>query len=71
MKREGVVSEVITYNALISTFEKGQYFERVFEVFEASHRQDVVPDVITYSALISACEKGKQPEWAVEIFEAM
>jgi pentatricopeptide repeat domain-containing protein 1 len=71
MERQGVMPNVITYNALISACEKGKQPERALEVFEAMQRQGVVPGVITYSALISACGKGKQPAWALEVFEAM
>ena len=46
--------DVITYNALISTCQKGKQPERVLELFETMKRQGVVPEVITYNALISA-----------------
>ena len=65
MQQQGVVPDVITYNALISTCEKGKQPQRALEVFQAMQQQGVVPDVITYSALISACEKGKQPQQAL------
>ena len=67
MQRQGVVPNVITYSALISTCEKSKQpvSERALELFEAMQRQGVVPNVITYGALISACEKGKQPERAL------
>ena len=57
-----MVPDVITYNALISTFEKCKQPKRALDLFEAMKPQGMVPNVITYSALISACEKGKQPE---------
>ncbi len=58
MQRQGLVPDVITYNALISACEKGKQPERALELFEATQRQGLVPNVITYNALISACEKG-------------
>ena len=33
MQRQGVVSNVMTYTALISTFDKGQQPERAFDMF--------------------------------------
>ena len=62
MQQQGVVPEVITYNALISACEKGKQDERAMRIFEAMQQQGVMPEVITYNALISACEKGTQPE---------
>ena len=61
-----MVPNVITYNSLISTCEKGKQPERALELLEAMQRQGVLPDVITYSGLISTSEKGKQPERVVE-----
>lgn len=68
MKQQDVVPDAITYNALISTLEKGKQPERALPVFEAMQQQGVLPDAITYNALISACEKGKQPELALQMF---
>jgi len=68
MQRQGMVPEVITYNALISACEKGNHSEQAMKVFKAMQRQCLLPNVITYCALISACEKGKQPEQALEMF---
>ena len=36
-----------TYNALISTYEKGKQSERALELFEAMQRQGVVPNEFT------------------------
>ena len=70
MQRQGVVPDVITYNALISACEKGKQPERALQLFEAM-KQGLVPKVITNNTLISACEKGKQPERALELLEEM
>ena len=51
MKQQDLVSDVITYNALISACEKDKQPERALELFEAMRRQGVVPDVITYSVV--------------------
>ena len=71
MQRQGVVPDVISYNAVISACEKGKQPERAMRIFEATQQQGVVPNIVTYSALISACEKGEQPERALELFKAI
>ena len=38
MQRQGVVPNVITYNAVISACEKGKQPERALEVFQAMQR---------------------------------
>ena len=52
--QQGVVTNEITYSALISAFEKGKQPERALKVFETLMQQGVVPNEITYSTLISA-----------------
>ena len=59
MQRYVVVPAMITYNALVSTCEKGAQPERFLEVFNAMQQQGQVPSVITYGALISSCDKCK------------
>ena len=71
MQQQGIVPNIITYNAVISACEKGKQPERALEILDKMQQQRIVPNIITYSALISACEKGKQPERALEIFDKM
>jgi len=71
MQRQGVVANAITYNALISTGEKGKRPARAREVFELMQRQGVVANAITCNALISTSEKGQQPERAPEMLVVM
>ena len=62
MQRQGIVPDVITYNALVSACEKGKQPERAFKVFHAMQRQGVVLDVIdaiTYNTLINDKHNGK------------
>ena len=58
MQLQGLVPDVFTCNALISTREKGQQPERASEVCKAMQLQGVVPNVFTCTALIRTCEKG-------------
>merc|ERR1712224_1118631 len=66
MKQQGVVPNVITYNALLGLARKGIQLEQALEHVAAMKQQGLVPNVINYSALMSACEKGVQLEQALE-----
>ena len=54
MVQQGVVPDSVTYNALISSCEKGKQPERALQIFAATQLQGMMPDKITYSALIIA-----------------
>ena len=47
MQLHSVLSSAVTYNALISTCEKGIQAGRSRVIFKAMQRQSVVPNVIT------------------------
>merc|ERR1711920_888232 len=71
MLHQGLLPNVITYNALISACEKGALPQRALQFLETMLHQGLLPNVITYNALISACEKGKLPQRALELLETM
>merc|ERR1712224_840893 len=71
MQQQGMVPDVITYNALISTCEKGKQPEWALQALGAMQRQDIAPDVVMYKALIGACANGKRKERALEALKAM
>jgi pentatricopeptide repeat domain-containing protein 1 len=71
MTKAGVRPDVITYNALISAYEKGGQWERARAAFEEMVAAGVQPNIITYNALISAYEQGRQWERARAAFEEM
>ena len=52
--------DVITYNAAISAFEKGQRWELALSLLGDTRRSQLKPDVISYNAAICACEKLQQ-----------
>merc|ERR1712039_876525 len=52
MLHQGLLPNVVTYNALISACEKGALPQRALQLFETMLHQDLLPDVITYNALI-------------------
>ena len=47
MKIDGVVPNVVTYSALITTCKRAQQFERALKFFDAMNQQGVVPNLIT------------------------
>ena len=55
MQQQGVMPNVITYNALIIACEKGKQLERALELSEAMQ----LSVHVSFNAAISACEKGK------------
>ena len=71
MQRDGIEPDIITYNSLISSFEKGRQSTRAVQTLEQMRRAGVEPDVVSYSSAISACEKSKQSEMALEVFASM
>jgi pentatricopeptide repeat domain-containing protein 1 len=68
MKTAGVQPTAITYNALISAYEKGAQWQRAVAVFEEMKTARVQPDVITYNALISVLWRGGQRRTAVDLY---
>ena len=58
MLHQGLLPNVITYNALVSACEKGTLPYKTRVLCEALLHQGLLPVVITYSAFISACAKG-------------
>ena len=71
MLHQGLLPDVTTYNALISTCEKGTLPQRALQFLKAMLHQGLLPDVITYNALISACGKGALPQRALQLLETM
>ena len=47
MQREGVVPDLITYNALISACEKSKQLEQALKIFENMQKKGVIPNLIT------------------------
>lgn len=73
MKRQVVVPDAITSNALIGACAKGSQPEQAWSLAEAMWCQGMcnVPDTVTYNALISACEKSRWAERAFKAFHAL
>jgi hypothetical protein len=53
-------ADVITYNATISTCEKGQQWITVMSSLREMRQLNMNANVITYNATISTCGKGQQ-----------
>ena len=71
MQQQGVMTNVITYSALISACEKGNQPEQALGLLQEMVDQLLIPNVVSFSACISASEKGKQWERALEVVETM
>ena len=68
MLHQGLLPDVITYNALISACEKGALPQRALQLLEAMLHQGLLPDGITYIALVSAYEKGALQQRALKLW---
>eukprot|EP00438_Fugacium_kawagutii_P000277 Skav206174 [mRNA] locus=scaffold3494:124406:139670:+ [translate_table: standard] len=73
-----VPPNLISYNAVISSCERGHPWHVALEILEQLPGAKLQPDVISYSVLelcasaaISACEKGRQWRAAVAVFGTM
>ena len=71
MPKAKILSDAISYSAVISACEKGGQWEQALTLFQAMPKAKISPNVVSYSAGISACEKGGQWEQALTLFESM
>ena len=55
---ESILPDVISFNAAISSCEKGCQWEMSLDLFQAMMSQMVLATIVTYNATISSCEKG-------------
>ena len=58
MQQQGLQSDVITYNSVISACGKGRKAERASQLFYEMRQQGLQPNVITYNSVVYACDKG-------------
>ena len=58
VRRQGVKLDIVTYNALTSTCEKGRDLTQALQLFVDVQCQGITPTIVTYSALTSTCKKG-------------
>eukprot|EP00913_Durusdinium_trenchii_P026337 g24713.t1 len=61
----------ISYNAIISSCEKGRQWQAALSIFHAMQLASHQPDVISYSAVLSSFEKGRQWQPALIMLENM
>ena len=62
---------VVTYNAAISSCEKGSQWQLALHLLWTAVGGRVSPDIITYSAAMSACETEGQWQTALQLFQIM
>ena len=63
--------DTISFNAGISSCEKGGHWRHAIALFELMCHAQVPLDVITFNSIISSCDKGKQTQHALAIYETM
>ncbi|OWQ47594.1 hypothetical protein CDL60_09235 [Roseateles noduli] len=71
MRHRQVAPNAVTYNALISAYEKARDPAGARAAFDEMAPKGLAPDVVTYSALISAYEKAGDPAGARAAFDEM
>ena len=59
MLHQGLLPDVLAYNALISACEKATEPGRAVNVSATIPRPAMKPDLVSYTALVSACEKSQ------------
>ena len=69
MQRQGLMPDVISYNAGISACDKGGKWKHALLLLEDLRKKDATPDVTSYSAGISACGKGGKLKGALSLLE--
>ena len=67
----GILPDVVTYNAMVSTCEKAQNLEAAQDYFNEMKWEGLTPNVVTYSAMVSTCEKAQNLEAAQDYFNEM
>ena len=67
----GLKPDLISYNALISAFEKGVQHEQAEHTFRMMQAKGITPDVVTYSAMVSVYEKARRWQTALQVFAEM
>ena len=67
MRDQGLLPDVVTYNALISACEKGTLSPGALQLSETILHQGLLPDGLTYNALISACGMAQDPKRACKV----
>ena len=69
MQAAGVKPNVVTYNSLISAYDKGGQWQKAEEAFEQMKAAGVTPDIKTYNPLLSVLWECGQQAKAIELFE--
>ena len=70
MCKEIIWPNATTYNAAISSCEKGRRWVLALELLEECKTWSM-PDTISYNAAISACEKGRQWHHTLVLLKTM
>jgi pentatricopeptide repeat domain-containing protein 1 len=71
MEDEGIAPDIVTYGAMLSTFEKAGKWRETLDLYDALIDTDMEPNIYIYSSVLNACEKGRQWDRATTLFKAM
>jgi len=71
MPAEGVIPNLVSYNAAMSALTNNGQWRRALDVFEKAREKGVKHDTIGFSAAISACNKGGMWRRGLELLEEM
>ena len=61
MKKEQLLPNLLTCNALICSCERGSQWQAALEIFHSMEVQGVSPDILTLSTAFSCCQMGFRP----------
>ena len=64
-----VIPNAISYNATISSCEKGSQWQVACQLFESMPHAGCTPDVISYSAAITACDRAALWQDGLQLFD--
>ncbi|CAL8139403.1 unnamed protein product [Prunus armeniaca] len=66
-----VVTEVCTWNAMISALSLNGKVREALDLFEKMKRERLQPTAVTFVAVLTACGRGKLVNFGLELFRSM
>ena len=69
MRNNGIVPNVISYNATISACEKGGEWKKALQLFQEMRNNGIQSDVISYKTIIGVCFNSCKYKEALELLQ--
>merc|ERR1712066_852739 len=66
-----IILDTISYNAAISSCEKGHQQQHCIELLQDMPRRRLQPDLVSYSAAVLSCSNVQQPVGMFYLFDKM